>query len=101
MEEPIGLLVSGFGEVIGVNPMALELAIIMIGALFLGLGYHGQNSQKSRYFAAIGWVFMGLYFYLQSGYYLEISDPVLVLMTASALPGSVALALPDMMHFLI
>ena len=48
MEEPIGLLVSGFGEVIGVNPMALELAIIMIGALFLGLGYLRQNSQKSR-----------------------------------------------------
>ncbi len=93
MEEPIGLLVSGFGEVIGVNSMALELAIIMIGALFLGLGFHRQNSQKSRYFAAIGWVFMGLYFYLQSEYYVEISDPVLVLMTASALPGSVALAI--------
>ena len=35
---------------------------------------------------------MGLYFYLQSEHYVEISDPVLVLMTACALPGSIALA---------
>ena len=40
MEEPIGLLVSKIGEQIGVNSMALELGIIMIGALFLGLGFH-------------------------------------------------------------
>ena len=65
MEEPIGYLVFSFGEAIGVNPMALELAIIMIGALFLGLGFHRQNYQKSRYLAALGWIFMGLYFYLQ------------------------------------
>ena len=88
MEEPIGLIVSNIGDALGVNKMALELAIIMIGALFLGLGFHRQNIQKSRYFAALGWIFMGLYFYLQSEYYVEISDPVLVLMTASALPGS-------------
>ena len=93
MEEPIGLLVSKIGEVIGVNSMALELGIIMTGALFLGLGFHREKDTKSRYYAAIGWIFTGLYFYLQSGHYVEISDPVLVLMTASALPGSIALAI--------
>jgi len=93
MEEPIGLLVSKIGEVIGVNSMALELGIIMTGALFLGLGFHRKKDTKSRYYAAIGWIFTGLYFYLQSGYYVEISDPVLVLMTAGALPGSIALAI--------
>jgi archaeosortase A (PGF-CTERM-specific) len=93
MEEPIGLLVSKIGEVIGVNSMALELGIIMTGALFLGLGFHRKKDMKSRYYAAIGWIFTGLYFYLQSGHYVEISDPVLVLMTASALPGSIALAI--------
>ena len=92
MEEPIGLLVFGFGDAIGVNSMALELAIIMIGAFFLGLGFHWKNSSKSHYYAALGWVLMGLYFYLQSEHYVEISDPVLVLMTACALPGSIALA---------
>ena len=92
MEEPIGLLVFGFGDAIGVNSMALELAIIMIGAFFLGLGFHWKNNSKSHYYAALGWVLMGLYFYLQSEYYVEISDPVLVLMTACALPGSIALA---------
>ena len=92
MEEPIGQLVFGFGDAIGVNSMALELAIIMIGAFFLGLGFHWKTSSKSHYYAALGWVLMGLYFYLQSEYYVEISDPVLVLMTACALPGSIALA---------
>ena len=92
MEEPIGQLVFGFGDAIGVNSMALELAIIMIGAFFLGLGFHWKASSKSHYYAALGWVLMGLYFYLQSEYYVEISDPVLVLMTACALPGSIALA---------
>ena len=92
MEEPIGQLVFGFGDAIGVNSMALELAIIMIGAFFLGLGFHWKTSSKSHYYAALGWVLMGLYFYLQSEYYVEITDPVLVLMTACALPGSIALA---------
>ena len=93
MEEPIGLLVSKIGEQIGVNSMALELGIIMIGALFLGLGFHRKKDSKSRYYAALGWIFTGLYFYLQYAHYVEISDPVLVLMTASALPGSIALAI--------
>ena len=78
MEEPIGQLVFGFGDAIGVNSMALELAIIMIGAFFLGLGFHWKTSSKSHYYAALGWVLMGLYFYLQSEHYVEISDPVLV-----------------------
>tara|TARA_B100000900_G_scaffold416102_1_gene449109 strand:+ start:2164 stop:3144 length:981 start_codon:yes stop_codon:yes gene_type:complete len=93
MNEPIGLLVSRFGQAIGVNTMALELGIIMAGALFLGLGFHRKKDSKSHYYAALGWILMGLYFYLQSEHYVEISDPVLVLMTASALPGSIALAI--------
>jgi archaeosortase A (PGF-CTERM-specific) len=93
MEEPIGLIVSSFGEVIGVNKMALELLIIIIGALFLGLSFYRPEDKKSNYSAASGWIFIGIYFYLQSEHYVEISDPVLILMTASALPGGIALAI--------
>ena len=92
MEEPIGLIVSNIGDAIGVNKMALELAIIMIGGLFLGLSFYLSKNKISSYYAAIGWVLVGIYFYLQSDHYVEISDPVLILMTASALPGGIALA---------
>ena len=93
MEEPIGLIIANIGDAIGVNKMALELAIIMSGAVFLGLSFHRTKDSKSSYYAAIGWIFIGLYFYLQSDHYVEISDPVLILMTASALPGSIILAI--------
>ena len=93
MEEPIGLIIANIGDAIGVNKMALELAIIMSGAVFLGLSFHRIKDSKSSYYAAIGWILIGLYFYLQSDHYVEISDPVLILMTASALPGSIILAI--------
>ena len=60
MEEPIGLIVSNIGDAIGVNKMALELAIIMIGALFLGLSFYLSKDKKSNYYAAIGWIFVGV-----------------------------------------
>ena len=55
-----GQLVFGFGDAIGVNSMALELAIIMIGAFFLGLGFHWKTSSKSHY-RGIRLGSMGLY----------------------------------------
>ena len=64
MEEPIGLIVSNIGDAIGVNKMALELAIIMIGGLFLGLSFYRSKEQKSSYYAALGWILVGIYFYL-------------------------------------
>ena len=66
MEEPIGLIVSNIGDALGVNKMALELAIIMIGAVFLAISFYLSKDQKSRYYAAVGWIFIGVYFYLQS-----------------------------------
>ena len=92
MEDPIRLVVSSIGDFIGLNNMALELAIIMTGAFFLGHGFYRPEGRKSSHYAAFGWIMVGIYFYLQSEHYVEISDPVLVLMTAGALPGSMALA---------
>ena len=37
-------------------------------------------------------MFLGLFIYLLSEYYVKIGDPVLVIMTAGALPGGIFLA---------
>jgi len=91
MQEPLGLLVSMIAESFGVAEVSLQLIICALGATALGIGFHLQNEPYAPYSSAFGWTAMGLFLYLQSPHYVEISDPVLILMTAGALPVGIAM----------
>ena len=91
MQEPLGVLVGLLADSIGISDVSLKLLICALGSIGLGIGFHLREKWFAPYSSALGWVLLGLFLYLQSPHYVEISDPVLVLMTASALPVGIAL----------
>ena len=93
MEDPIEALVEGFAEAIGVPEFSLWLSFCWFGALSLGFSFHRRSSSLAPYSAAVGWALLGLFFYMQSEHFVEISDPLLILMTAGALPAGIALGI--------
>ncbi|MEE3270287.1 MAG: archaeosortase A [Candidatus Thermoplasmatota archaeon] len=93
MEEPLGVLIGHLAEVLSVTDSALKLLICGLGAISLAVGFHRKDSSYAPYFSAFGWFSIGLFLYLHSAYYVEISDPILVVMTASALPVGIALGI--------
>jgi len=91
MQEPLGLLVAMIADFAGIADVSLKLLMCALGAAALGVGFHLKDRWYAPYSSALGWISIGLFLYLQSSHYVEISDPVLVLMTASALPAGIAL----------
>ena len=67
-------------------------ALIFLGLACLGMGFHKKDMQNVSYISATGWILFCLYFFLTSQYYLEINDPILVVMTAGCLPLGIVLA---------
>ena len=92
MEEPIGALLYGVAESFGVAEITMHLIIGAIGLLLMAVGFHHKSETISRICAMIGWPLIGLFFYLYSSYFVEISDPLLVLMTGAALPVGFAIS---------
>ena len=90
VEDPVASMIEDFSSTIGMSEVTLQLVIGAIGLFLLGIGFHKSSQDYSRFFAASGWPLIGLFFYLYSGHYVEISDPVLIFMTASALPAGFA-----------
>ncbi len=91
MQEPLGVLVGLLADTIGIADVSLKLLICALGAVGLGIGFHLREWRFAPHSSALGWVLLGMFLYLQSPHYVDISDPVLVLMTASALPVGIAL----------
>ena len=91
MEEPVGALVGSIAGAIGVTEFTLGLSFCWFGAILLGVGFHLRDRAYAPYSSAVGWSLLGLFFYLQSSHFVEISDPILVAMTAGALPAGIAL----------
>ena len=89
----MGAMVGSLAEAIGVTGFTLGLSFCWFGAILLGVGFHFQNRPYAPYCSAIGWSLLGLFFYLQSSHFVEISDPILVAMTAGALPAGIALGI--------
>jgi len=85
------LLIATIADSFGIADVSLKLLICALGAVALGIGFHLRDRWYAPYSSAMGWVSVGLFLYLQSAHYVEISDPVLVVMTASALPVGIAL----------
>ena len=92
MEEPIGAGLAALADSLGTSSEAIRLLIGTIGMLLLALSFARSNDNWSGKIAAIGWILLGLFFYLLSDYYVKLGDPVLVIMTAGALPGGLFLA---------
>ena len=63
----------------------MQLIIGTVGLILMAISFHRHSDSKSAVFAiAVGLYW--LFFYLYCGYFVEISDPVLILMTAAACP---------------
>ena len=92
MEEPISALIYDVAESIGIAEITMHLLIGAIGLSLMAVGFHHKSEKFSRIFAMIGWPLIGLFFYLYSSYFVEISDPLLVLMTGAALPVGFAIS---------
>jgi archaeosortase A (PGF-CTERM-specific) len=91
MQEPLALLVGMIADSLGIADVSVQLMICALGAITLGVGFHLRSEWYAPYSSAFGWTIMGLFLYLQSAHYVEISDPVLVVMTAGALPIGIAM----------
>ena len=85
------MLVAMIADSVGMADVSLKLLICALGAVALGIGFHLKDRWYAPYSSALGWISVGLFLYLQSSHYVDIKDPVLVLMTASALPAGIAL----------
>ncbi|MBJ23472.1 MAG: archaeosortase A [Euryarchaeota archaeon] len=71
---------------------AIKPIIGLIGMIFLGISFFLKN--RIGYFSApFGWILVGMYFGLSCPYYIEINDPVLILMTGAAPFAGLYLAL--------
>ena len=89
MEDPIGAVVGSLASSLGIAEVTMQLIIGAVGLMLLGIGFHRSTESYAERAAIAGWPLIGLFFYLYSGHYVEIADPVLILMTAGALPAGI------------
>ena len=66
-----------------------------LGMILLGYSWHKRHSNGVSRPAQTGWMLVALYFFNESGYYFEIGDLVLTVMTALALPLGVGLVIAE------
>jgi archaeosortase A (PGF-CTERM-specific) len=66
-----------------------------LGMILLGYSWHKRHSGGVSRTAQTGWMLVALYFFNESGYYFEIGDIVLTIMTALALPRGVGLVIAE------
>lgn len=85
-------LVGSLAILIGVSDVTMQLMIGAIGLILMSISFHSNSDGKSRAFAVASWPLIGLFFYLYCGYFVEIADPVLIVMTAAALPVGIAIS---------
>jgi len=72
MQEPVGAALEVIAESIGTSGEALRLLIGTIGMAFLGASFSYSRTDWSRRLAAAGWLFLGLFIYLLSEYYVKL-----------------------------
>ena len=94
MEDPIIVFLNALASTLDIEYSELKLLFGVLGVILLGYG-HFRASSKNSTFAILGWPMIGLHFYMDVPYYVEIQDPVLILMTAAGLPLTIAVAIWD------
>ena len=89
MEDIVESGVASLGDILGLDLGQTNLLIVSIGLACLGFAFHSKH-HNARLFSPLGWVCIGVYFYLGAEHYVEISDPVLIFMSVAALPVCIA-----------
>ena len=92
MEDPVILVLSAFSTSLGISIGQLQLIFGIIGVFLLGCA-HFRASNGGGILSVIGWPMIGLFFYLDIPHYIDISDPVLIIMSAAGLPITCILAI--------
>ncbi len=92
VEDPISAFVGSFATSFGISDVTMQLLIGSLGLVMMSFSFHRHSERYSKVLAIISWPFIGLFFYLYSGHFVEISDPVLIVMTAGALPAGLAIS---------
>ncbi len=93
MQEPISAAIATIAELLDISSESVRLVLGILGMVLLAISFREAEKPRGANIAAPGWVLLGLFVYLQSSYYIKIEDPVLILMTAAALPGGIVLAI--------
>jgi len=89
MEDIIANGVTSLGAVFGLDLGQTNLVIVTLGLICVGSAFHFNNT-IAKWFSPVGWVCVGIYFYLGAEHYFDISDPVLIFMSIAALPVCIA-----------
>ena len=92
VEDPISAFVGSFATSFGISDVTMQLLIGSLGLVMMSFSFHRHSERYAKVLAIISWPFIGLFFYLYSGHFVEISDPVLIVMTAGALPAGLAIS---------
>ena len=92
MQDPVAAFVGSLAAFMGVTDVTMQLIIGTVGLILMAISFHRHSDSKSAVFAIAAWPLIGLFFYLYCGYFVEISDPVLILMTAAALPAGITMS---------
>jgi len=92
MEDPVIMVLSIISTSIDMSINQLQLMLGVTGVILLGTA-HFRASNGGGILSVIGWPMIGLFFYLDIPHYVEIADPVLIIMSATGLPVTVILAI--------
>ena len=92
MEDPISSIVGSFASSFGISDVTMQLLIGLFGLILMAVAFHRHSESYAKGSAIISWPLIGLFFYLYSGHFVDISDPVLIFMTAGSLPAGLAIS---------
>ena len=67
----------------------VESAIAGVGLACLGLAFHRRGTRLAL-LAIPGWALLGLFFFTGTDDYIELQDPMLIILTGAALPAGLA-----------
>lgn len=92
MDDPIIGGLSSLSFLLGVSLDQMQLILGIIGVTLLGLA-HFRASHGGGILSVLGWPLIGMFFYLDIPHYVDIADPVLIVMSAAGLPITFLLAI--------
>ncbi len=92
MEDPIILALSNLSALFGLTIGQSQLLFGIVGVILLGSA-HFRASNGGGLLSVFGWPMIGLFFYLDIPHYVDIEDPVLIIMSAAGLPLTLILSI--------
>ena len=97
MDDPIIVALNGISTILGLSINQLQLMLGISAVILLGVA-HFRASNGGGILSVIGWPLVGFFFYLDIPHYIEISDPVLIIMSAAGLPITIIISIIEFKH---